>query len=245
MVETRHLNNAPIKEALIDIRVLSQDDLSVDSLDSHYSEFSAQYPRRKTIKQGMFGFNFGDDAFTTNVSQDEIGFRYTSEDERQIVQFRQDGFTFSRLEPYGTWEEIRDEGRRLWDIYTVSANPKEVVRVATRYINEMQIPMPIKSFSDYLTCPPTLPEGVPQALTTFLTRAETYYSDENVYCIITQALESFDEKKASIILDIDAYSKESFNMEDSEFWNRLERLREIKNEIFFKSIKESTVELFE
>lgn len=44
------------------------------------------------------------------------GFLLSSSDKLRIVQARLDGFTFSRLAPYETWERLRDEAKSAWRI---------------------------------------------------------------------------------------------------------------------------------
>ena len=77
-----------------------------------------------------------------------------------------DGFTFSRLKPYETWENLRDEAYRLWQKYREITSP-EIIRVALRYINKLEFPLPIKNFSDYLTAAPIVPAELPQGVSSF------------------------------------------------------------------------------
>ena len=83
--------------------------------------------------------------------QTDLGYRYKTETE--IAQFRVDGFTFSKIAPYTTWGEVSSEALRLWKVYVEVAKPRQVSRVAVRYINRMRLPN-VKDLGEYLEAPP-------------------------------------------------------------------------------------------
>src|SRR5258708_35248458 len=78
-----------------------------------------------------------------------------------VAQFRIDGFTFSKLEPYTTWEEVFAEASRLWQLYVAKAQPPEVIRVAVGCINRLRVPGPADRSED-LAAPPLLASPSPQ-----------------------------------------------------------------------------------
>ncbi|MGH2637688.1 MAG: TIGR04255 family protein [Rhabdochlamydiaceae bacterium] len=45
-------------------------------------------------------------------------------------------------------------------------------------------------------------------------------------------------------MDIDVFEEVSVGMDDEKIWEIMDKLREIKNDIFLKSITEETKELF-
>ena len=160
------------------------------------------------------------------------------------MQARLDGFTFSRLHPYVKWEELRDEAYRLWQLYKDMTSPESITRVAVRYINNLNIPMPIKDFDDYLTAPPTVPEGLPQGVSSFLTRTVIHEPSFGANAIITQALEQVDTDVAPVILDIDVFKLESKGIVEKDAWKIMEKLRHFKNKVFFSSITDDLKERY-
>ena len=52
-------------------------------------------------------------------------------------------------------------------------------------------------------------------------------------------------KDAPIVLDIDVYIARQFEPQAQEFWHSLDQLREFKNTVFFESITEKSMELFQ
>src|SRR5258708_20692263 len=86
-----------------------------------------------------------------------------------VAQFRIDGFTFSKLEPYTTWEEVFAEASRLWQLYVAKAQPPEGIRVAGRDINRLRVPVPAALCENFAP-PPVLAFPSPHLLFEFFLR---------------------------------------------------------------------------
>jgi uncharacterized protein (TIGR04255 family) len=238
------LKKAPITEALIDIRVKLSSDFDIKNLSSIYDSIKNQYPEKQEQLQSKVKFEPKAEEIVKSSRPEINGYRYFSSDKKQIVQARLDGFTFSRLHPYVKWEELRDEAYRLWQLYKDTTSPESITRVAVRYINNLNIPMPIKDFDDYLTAPPTVPEGLPQGVSSFLTRTVIHEPSFGANAIITQALEQVDTDVAPVILDIDVFKLESKGIVEKDAWEIMEKLRHFKNKIFFSSITDDLKEMY-
>ncbi len=143
---------------------------------------------------------------------------------------------------------MKEEAVRLWEIYAASVSPDPITRVATRYINVLQLPLNVE-LKEYLTAPPTIPEGLNQELSSFLTRVEIRDPTTGSRGILTQALEGVHGNHAPIVLDIDVFIARQFEPQEQEqeqeFWRSLDKLRDFKSTVFFESITEKTTELFQ
>lgn len=242
------LKNAPITEALIDIRIKIKEGFDVKRFLSIYDTISSQYPEKKERHKWESRFEFKKGEVPVSSGTETIdGYIFTSADKKQVFQTRIDGFTFNRLKPYEEWETFRDEGFRLWQLYRDLVSP-EIVRVALRYINKLDIPLYPQTaldFDKYLTAAPVVPKELPQGISSFLTRMVIHDPEIDSTAIITQAFEQIiDSKFLPIILDIDAFRQKEV-ISDEEAWQTLEKLRHFKNRIFFASITEKTKELFQ
>ncbi len=247
MVEHRQYNNPPIKEALIDIRVAVQKDVELENLSLLHEKIQEEFPVKKTMQEGQFSVlvDTASEQPPEAISKHRIlGYRYESEDGGKVAQFRVNGLTYSRVGAYTSWEDMRDEAKKLWVLFLEAVPAETVTRIATRYINVLPVPLPFIDFSDYLTAPPEIPEELPQALSQFLTRVVVPNPDIGAIAVITQALENVKPDTAPIILDIDVFTEKSVDVDDSEYWVQLEKLRVFKNDIFFSSITENTDGLF-
>lgn len=247
MAEYSLLKNAPITEALIDIRVRIKEDFSVERFLLLYDAIVDKYPQKKARHkwEGRFEFKKGETPISASTETVD-GYIFTSADGKQLCQARIDGFTFNKLKPYDKWETFRDEALRLWQLYKGVISP-EITRVALRFINKIDIPLSpqtVLDFDDYLTAGPNVPKGLPQGIGSFLTRIVIHDPDIDAVTIITQAFEQIvDPKFVPIIFDIDVFKQREV-MSEEEAWRTLEKLRHFKNKIFFESITEKAKELF-
>jgi uncharacterized protein (TIGR04255 family) len=201
------------------------------------------------MQQSTFGFEMSPTAVRTSRTDGRVqGRRLTSEDGKHVVQFRVDGFTFSRLPQYQTWETLREHAEPLWQLYVQHSKPEEITRASVRYINVMDFPIPIPDFRDYLSAPPCLPASLPQELGGFFSRITVVHRGINAAAFVTQVLESSVGSKVQLILDIDVFRESKtadWKASDHSVWSELEKMRAFKNQIFFESITEKTAELFE
>jgi uncharacterized protein (TIGR04255 family) len=248
MVEYSLLPNAPITEALIDIRIKVRTDFDVNRLESLYDEISTQYSAKKARHKIETKLEFKEGQPLVSEGKEKIdGYLFTSVDGKQIFQAAVDGFTFNRLRPYDKWEIFRNEAFRLWGLYRKLLSP-EIIRVGLRYVNRLNIPLSAQhvfDFDDYLTAGPAVPKELPQGLSSFLTRIVINDPDIDSSGIITQALDQIvDPKFVPIILDIDVFKQKEVITEE-EAWHTLEQLRHFKNRIFFASITNKAKELFQ
>ncbi|NOT95989.1 MAG: TIGR04255 family protein, partial [Nitrospira sp.] len=154
--------------------------------------------------------------------------------------------TFSRLKPYDKWTTLRDEAQELWQHYVRIASPQTVTRVALRYINRIEIPLPMRDFKDYiLTTPETAPD-LPQGLDNFFMRLVIPDPKGQAVAIVTETVEPIDElsNRLPLIFDIDVFRAGAFNVQDNSMWETFESLHDLKNDIFFKSLTPKAKELF-
>ncbi len=249
MEEVIHFPNAPITEALLDIRVKLPEQTDLAKLAAFHDTINQKYPAKqeRVSWRGQIEIK---PAPITHVSQSAAGgpdgYLFTSNDGRQIVQARLDGFTFSRLKPYGKWESLRDEARELWQQYIRIASPEVVTRVALRYINRIEIPFPIRDFKDYILTAPEIAPDLPQGLDNFFMRLVIPYPKAQAVAIVTETVEPVDEahERLPLIFDIDVFRAVAFNVQDNSMWEAFESLHDLKNDIFFKSMTPKAKELF-
>lgn len=247
MAINRHLDNAPIAEAIIDLRVQLPSSFRIQNFEKLNSSLKAEYPSAEErhkfkIKHTLQKGNFS----TADAADEVIGYILKSKDGKNIVQFRNDGFTFSRLKPYSTWSEIFAEAKKLWSLYIDNCSPVLISRIATRYINHLDIPLPVNDFSKYLTCPPVVPEELTQHVSGFLSRTIINDPKLSVSANITQALEkSLKENHITVILDIDVYKNKNFNINDDMMWQNFDTLHLLKNDIFFSYLTDDILKEYE
>jgi uncharacterized protein (TIGR04255 family) len=246
MVEIRYLKNAPITEAIIDFRVQPLPHFDVRAFEKVTDRLAKEFPKREERKvwEGRIQVKPGISVSQSPKPEQVAGFAFKSADGLTIAQFRLDGFTFNRLKPYTRWEQLFPKAWELWSLYTEVGVADFIKRIAVRYINKLDLPAPVSSLEQYLTSPPRAPEGTRGRITSFLNRV-VMNTEDGLAANITQALEKSGDNGSVVILDIDAYKRQDFEIRDDKVQEVLKALRTFKNEIFFNSLTEKTVRLFE
>ena len=241
-----HLRKAPIVEAVIDFRVLRESNVSPDTFAGITSSIGEKYSLAESVHsiEARFGIDRGR-MIDPAQRRADLGWRYRAGTE--VAQFRVDGFTFSKIEPYTTWEAVFGEAFRLWKIYLELAKPKELSRIAVRYINRMKV-IGNRNINDFLEAPPLLPQPIPPVIRDFLTRVHIADERRSAAAVIVQALEpQLDPNVMSLLLDIDAYHENRAVLvpTDPSLPSLFEQLRELKNEVFYAIITEKAAEMYE
>ena len=92
------------------------------------------------------------------------------------MQARLDGFTFYKLRPYQNGIRFCDEAKNFGDIILKLPNPKQITRLAVRYINRIGLSFRLVNYRNILT--------VPQVAIRFATRDVTIFDADRYskYC---------------------------------------------------------------
>lgn len=228
-------------EAVIDLRVRFKEEPSSAVLGGLNWASVGDYPSRESIEEQQVAFGGPEPALSSRL----IGYRFTSDDKKRILQARTNGFTFSRLPQYDRWGPFCQEARELWRLYVQSTRPEQVTRVAVRYINRLELPVPIPDFSAYLRNVPEVSPDLPQGLSGFLLQLKIPQTDlPNGMLVINEGLlRSEDPRRAAVLLDIDVFHSAELAPDADGVWDALEGLHDRKNQAFEASITERTREL--
>jgi uncharacterized protein (TIGR04255 family) len=236
--------NAPITEAVIDLRVNPDSTLSLNDLALIQEEIKAEYPGRREAFTVSGQFTFGQRSGAAAV-QNLTGYHFVSADEKQISQARFDGFTFSRLKPYESWKSFSAEARRLWQYYKRPRSNTQISRAAVRYINRLDIPLPLNDLKDYLRTYPEISSEISQEMVAYFMQIHIPQPDLKAFVIINEGISNpAVENVVSIILDIDLFREQDLPTEDEALWELLESFRVRKNKLFEASITGKMRELF-
>ena len=247
MSTARHYPKAPITEAIIDLRVEARDDIEIQELDMVGDGVEKDYPKRESLFQSVTTIQIKPGVPTTApTEQQQIGFRFITEDEGYIWQSRRNGFTFSRLAPYETWASLRDEARRNWTLYREQARPQAIRRLAVRYINRIDISSRCVELKDYFRTFPEVSPELQEPLSGFLMQLRMPERELKGQVLINQTIiPSEREGVVSVVLDIDLFRDTDVPDDEGEIWEVFEKLHDRKNEIFEACITNKARELFE
>jgi len=244
-IEWPHLNNAPITEALLDIRLTPSNDIDLDALSRIGEQEEDTYPTKKNQFEYRGKIELKDKVTQTEVDTPKLmGYQFHAADSLSLFQTRLNGFTFNKLSPYESWETFRAEASRLWEIYKKNTNPISVDRIALRYINKIQLPSKFV-LENYFNTYPLISKEITESNYENIFMQLTI-TDESIAASanISQAIEKLPgDSKVLYVFDIDVFKQADFANQD--IWTIFEELHGYKNHIFYKSITPLTQKLFE
>lgn len=240
-----HLSRAPIVEALVDLAVTPRTDLTHAMLTKLKDELAGEYPTVKEMRTFTAGFEFDQEKPPTqSVATEIIGYRLEKKDEPFVLMMRRDGLTVSRLAPYSCWDDLVAEAQLVWDMYVDACKPEAISRVATRFINRLDLPMHGLDFDDYLAAPPRIPKNLPETLKEFLVRL-VIPDESGAEIALLQTLQGANPltQTVQVLVDIDVYKIVEFEPTSPSPWELLAIMRRLKNTTFFGSITPKTLEM--
>ena len=249
--EFPHLPNAPIVEAVIEIRTKARNEWKEDNIVKEIKQKLPDYPVRES------GRKYQHEVLLETGSKEPAkqaikdlgwrGLKLTSENKLHIVQLNKDGFIFSWLKPYNEWKKFTPEAFRLWDIYKKIAAPDAIQRIGVRFINRIGIPHKTFQLEDYLSVSPSAPKGLDLPFESFLHRDTLALPDYGYAINITRTIQpaqSNQSNETGIILDIDVFAMPNSELKDDTIKTKLDEMHWLKNKAFFGSITKEALELF-
>ena len=230
--------NAPIREAVFDIRIEELQNKSLEDFKHFQDILKGKYDNQRVVNSYEGTFTL--DSRTIDSSHFFQGIVLVNENKNKQVQFRINGFTLNYLYPYSNWNEFRDEAFSLYELFTNTFSDIKVERIALRYINRISIPLPFEDFEQFVVSTPPVPQNMSKMYKSFFSQVEIPCEDPDYTAVITSTIETKTKDIVPYILDIDVYKEVTGKFEFDDF----EYLRKIKNKIFESSITDKTRKLF-
>lgn len=242
----RQYARPPILEAIIDIQAALPPDITVATLGKVYFGEETTYPVREEMVQIEGTLNWQAGESSGAATQTPVGYRIATQQRDRIVQVRMNGMSSSRLHPYTSWEENRDEGKRFWEKFLEVARPIAVTRIGVRYINRIRLPEGAGDLTEYFRVRPELPSDMPHSVNNFVLRLEIPQPDlPRGMLILNEGMVPDPESGGvAFLLDLDVFQTLQMPPESDELWGRIEQLHERENTLFEQSVTDRTRALF-
>jgi uncharacterized protein (TIGR04255 family) len=236
---------APITEAVMDIRVQPRDGLAVEQLRSLSTGSIEGFSQTSERLQISTSIAPGQESATQTMTPTKVGFEFRNAAGDKVVQAQLDGWLFSKLAPYERWETFRDEGRALWTKYRGIAEPKQITRMALRYVNRLDLPLPFDDFRKFLRTVPEIAPDLPQALSNFFLQVQIPQLDLEAMLVINMTMTPAPSAAVvSVILDLDLFRTTNLPKSEDQIWDYFEQLRTKKNQAFEACITDAMRERF-
>ncbi|MBI2423057.1 MAG: TIGR04255 family protein [Candidatus Hydrogenedentes bacterium] len=244
------LASPPIIEAVLDIDCDLPPDREFTALETEARErYHASYPGFET--RFMFEHEFETQAgipSKTSTRHGIQGYLFRSDDGRQLVQVRNEGFTFNRLSPYSSLDDYMPEIARTWRIFVEITSPVSIRVIRLRFINRILLPLELGKveLNDYLTVGPRLPSSSDFTFTGFLNQSLAIEKSTGSEVKTTLTSQPIENGKLPVIFDIIVAGGGQMDCGDwSAIASKIRLLRSLKNRIFRDTLTGKCLLLFQ
>lgn len=244
------LKHPPIIEAVLDIDCDFSSPVQVHQFqDAARKSLAKSYPKLRPIYiQDHRVEATPNKKLKYSVEGGIHGLQFLKDDEKQVVQFRTQGFSFNRLSPYSSLDDYLPQIKKAWLLYSKLASPVQVRLIRLRYIN--RIPLPLKNgtveIDEYILNGPRLADPDRLTLMGFLDQyaAMDKTTGHQVNSVLT--LQPIEGDKLPIIFDNGVTSAETRSVDDwTWIRSKILELRKLKNHIFCRTLTEKCLNLFQ
>jgi uncharacterized protein (TIGR04255 family) len=238
--------NPPIVEAIFDVQMELPQDVGIAELEIFGKTIASTYPEKKAQRKFASKFEIKNEepsaeAFNLGIA----GILNWSSDHKQALQVRLDGFSFSRLKPYEKWDVHFTEFLKYLTLYCEHISPLQIKRVATRFVNVIELPRGHVNWEEYFVNAARTPI-LNASVTNFFDRVEFTFPSSNVKASVTHAImQSNDPLKLPVVLDIETFVEMNTKPDLEMIKNLFQNLREAKNQIFQESLTSKAKEILQ
>ena len=236
-------SNPPLVEAILDIQIYPQLSFTKDDIEQVYSKIHDKYPVKKSMYHGEIKLAEND----TKPDVKEMGifdYQFRTSDEKEVLQFRHNGFSFHQVKAYTSWEEFLARALELWQFYRDELQPINIKQVGLRYINVINIPGSENNLADYFAQTIQKPTELSGKVDSFFSRLVVKIDEVKKAAVTLTPATSPDPNIESILLDIDLCAIQDLSADYKNLSQEFEKLHDIAYKIFDKNVTETAKELF-
>lgn len=236
-----HLSKAPVVEAVLELRCRVEKEWDEVHTTKRLKELLPEFTKvesLRTVKHEV-AIEPGMAPVQNATDLGWVGVVMKTEDEKQIVRFERDKFSFSQLAPYPGWNTFIERALKLWNVRAAETGQDEIARIGLRFINRIAAGGPNEDLQKVLVAAPVKPEGFPLPFGGFLHR-DVFDVPGYDYAVLTtrtiQPVASDTAAVLGLIIDIDVFTTKPVTLTIEELRARLQEMRWLKNKTFFGSL---------
>ncbi len=246
---TQELKQPPIVEAILDFDCDLPTNFKLAELEE---EAKAVLAKEYPVQQKKFGHHH-----TIKMQQDKPplvsavqgleAILHKSQDGKQLIQVRNQGYSFNRLAPYTILDDYLPEIKRTWNLYRDIANPSLIRRIQLRFINRILLPLTDGSvdLDDYFVVGPKLPDEDNLTFTGFVNQHSAYEQSTGNRAKITTASQDVENRHLPVLFDIETSNTSTIAPEEwGQILGHVTSLRSLSNRIFEHTLTPPCMQLF-
>jgi uncharacterized protein (TIGR04255 family) len=247
MSTCKHLEKAPIAEAVIEFGVVPPEGISVENLNPLKKKWGKTYEFEDfQLAEGKINFEFKTGKMTKELTKKQhIGFRGPHKTKQnEALTVTTSSLACHMLPQYTDWEDLFGTAWELWETYRETVKPAKIRRLAGRYISKLELSM-ADNWDVYIEHPPSIPSGFGMAGCEM--RSSIFHIDSLLWAESVLSLKSANENEVIIALDNDVHRKNlDIDPKDSHQIKEIfSQIRSVKNDLFFETLTEKALEKYE
>lgn len=244
------LDNSPVATALLQIKYKSESaDLMKALSDKHF--LSYYFPiKRNNISLGL---NLGNSSIPLGqaklsaISDAKIdSYLFTTTDQLMKLSISNDTITIIDENKYIGWESFKMKCLDILKIIAPQMNTTEIIRTSIRYVNRIELPdfnVPSDYIRTIITSVSSEPDSIPYPLRQYNMRLLMDIPNSDIYSIVNHNISPLQNNAYIYTFDIDVLDRQCLVFDIITISSCMDKLREIKNNIFFSNLTTKTLDL--
>lgn len=244
----KRLKNSPIVEAVFCVDLAGVPPFTKESVNGICSLIAPEYKFFSNLVSRSLTFDTTEPSRPIKPTDLWSGAQFRKSSNHALVLSNIDAqiirLSYSRVRTYESWESFITIGRGIVNNFINKVNTDPVVkRVAVRFINKLKPQSAHYKMSDILTCLPCDQQSGNNMELRELFYKDTYwYDDYKLNATSVKAVQRNHAGEGEVIVDTDVFSTPNDDFSNINWDELLEKLHELKNVIFFSSVKKDFVE---
>ncbi len=245
------LAHPPIVEAIVDFDCDVPPNRNLNSLEQPARQaFQAQYPevQPRYLQEARVAAT-QDGAFNSSLQRSLQAWMFRTPDGKRLVQVRQSGFSINHLAPYGGFDQCLPAIEAAWSQYRDLVAPIVLREVRLRYINRILLPadeIERDGLDHFLAVDGAPPTETHLKRSSFLTQYQAVDPATGLRATVVLASQPPEGEQQPIVFDNGVAASGEW---DPSGWEQivhvLASLQELKNRVFFQTIKPTCLERFQ
>lgn len=244
----KNLEHPPVVVALLQIKY-NATQFKLEDFLKYESELKKNFPIKKDNFQ--VGIDFGASSIPIGISKISAtsnvkvgGYLFTTTDQKKRIEITSDAITYINENPYKGWNEFKKDALEILKILLPKMQEAEINRTSIRFVNRIMLPdfnKPEEYVNTVITS--TNPDPLSYPLRQYGFRLIMDIPKTDIYSIVNHNVEFIQQNNYLYTFDIDVLDRQCLIFNIDTISDNMEVLREIKNNIFFNTLSEKTLNL--
>jgi uncharacterized protein (TIGR04255 family) len=246
-VNYSNLKNPPVILAIFQIKY-QKEGLVLNDFLKYDTIIKREYPNRMDNYHSNINlpktFMPGISTVTGKADTKINSYAYLSKDQKQKLIIEEGTITYTDENKYTGWDNFKQRSLESLQLFDEIFNQSTIKRISIRFVNRFVL-KDLNDPLDYFTTTVSSAnaEGFTYPVVEYAFKLKTIIPDTNIYSYINQTTIPVNENQTDYIFDIDVLELTNLLFDKSLISDKLEKLREIKNNLFFDNLTQKTIAL--